>query len=338
MSTRVYTLQNTDPGQYFDVIRFALRKIKQVETKVDQLMDNVEEMKEAVKENKQEMNKVSDRVKKVEEQVGKLAEDSTDQVFEELREREARRLNLVFYGLQECAQEGATGRARQDWDIELCINICKALDLDYERDTFKFCRRVGPTGEGPHPLVVGFFTEMEKSMIVRRSKRLKDSEYRDVSVANDLTKRQRKEEKNLWAEVECRNNGRTADQIQKNLAWMVVGARGERRVVLQPSRPGLSSHRGRGRGGTRTGMIPVTRAGQLTGGNAQPLTNSGQGLRRTAARVRRPEGGEEEEELPQMEEGEQEEDEEETAAPLMARGPTKRKAALAPEGQPLDKC
>ena len=90
---------------------------------------------------------------------------------------------------------GATGKDRQKWDIDQAEKICGALDLNYDSDTFKFCRRVGPAGEGPRPMVLGFFTEMEKSMVVRRAKRLADNaDYSEVSVTQDLTKKQRKEE------------------------------------------------------------------------------------------------------------------------------------------------
>lgn len=257
----------------------------------------------------------------------KMAEISSDYVFEEIREREARRLNLVLYGVPECTQEGATGKDRQKWDMDQAVNICKILDLNYESDTFKFCRRVGPAGEGPRPMVLGFYTEMEKSMVLRRAKRLTtSSDYSEVSVAQDLTKRQRKEERDLWPQAEERNQRRTEAEVQKNLVWAVVGARGEKRLVLQPSRPppnnnnGTGWRRGRGQRGWR---LPAGRGAPLSGGNTQPQGRRGD-------QARRAEGTEEE-----MDDEDPVEVEEEVANPTAGRG--KRKAAAAPEGQPLDK-
>ncbi len=311
------------------------RKIRQVETRVEQIAASVEEVKDNVKENKQEMTTISEKVKKVEETVSKMAETSSDFVFQELREREARRLNLVLYGVQECNLGGATGKDRQKWDIDQAVKICGALDLNYDSDTFKFCRRVGPTGEGPRPVVLGFFTEMEKSMVMRRAKRLLESaDYSEVSVTQDLTNKQRKEERELWTQAEERNQNRSEAELQKNLEWAVVGARGEKRLILQTSRPppnnnnsGVRGRRGRGQ---RAWRPQQGRGRPLTGGNTQP-----QGPR--VGQPTRPIGQEEEMPL-EVEDLEEEREEGETATqPPAGRITTKRKAAAAAEGQPLDK-
>ncbi len=89
------------------------RNMRRVEQKVDGLADSVDEMKEGLQATKDELKKVSDKVTKVEEKIEAATERSSDMVFEELREREARRLNLVIHGVPECDIEGAVGKDRQ---------------------------------------------------------------------------------------------------------------------------------------------------------------------------------------------------------------------------------
>ncbi len=255
------------------------RKMRAVEAKVEELSDNVTEVKDNVKEVKDSLEKVENKVKQVEEKVNLAAEKSNSVVFEELREREARRLNLVLQGVPEHDQESATGKERRDWDLDHCMQICKAMDLEYDLDTFKFCRRVGVMDSGPRPMVIGLYTEMERSMMLRRAKRLENTTYKDVRIAPDLTKRQRQEERSMWKEVEDRNTNRTEDQLQKNLAWMVVGARGERRIVLQPNRQDTGPNSSRGWSGPRSRPPSWTgpRATARGGRPPQPRGRGGQG-------------------------------------------------------------
>ena len=81
-------------------------------------------------------------------------------------------------------------------------------------------------------------------MVLRWVSRLAGTNFSDVSIAPDLTKQQRKEEREIWADMESRNAARTEEQVQKNLFWAVVGARGEKRLLLQPARPELGLHQG----------------------------------------------------------------------------------------------
>ena len=308
------------------------KKMRQVEAKVDSLVNNVNGIKDDLEEVKDEAKKVSDKVDNLEVKLAGAAEKNNDTIFEELRERESRRLNLVLHGIQECDTAGATGRERQDWDKEQCLVLFQVMGLDYDSETIKFCRRVGPVTE-MRPLIVGFYTDTERSMVLRRAARLAGTDHSDVTIAPDLTKRQRKEEKDIWAEKETRNKNRTEEQLQKNLVWAVVGGRGEKRLLLQPAREGgQDSQRGRQRGRGRgrppigPGRMPLLRQAatgeQLGRGRGKTLQPGGRG-RRAA-----PGAAQELLELP--------EEEMETEIPG-TQGSQKRKAATSLDGQPPDK-
>ncbi len=104
------------------------RKMRAVETKVTELSETVEEVKENMQEVKRKISTLENLVKKVEEKAATVVEKNNDSIFEELREREARRLNLVLHGITECNGEAATGREKQAWDKEQCIGVFQAMD------------------------------------------------------------------------------------------------------------------------------------------------------------------------------------------------------------------
>jgi hypothetical protein len=94
-----------------------------------------------------------------------------------------------------------------------------------------------------------------------------------VDIGPDLTKKQRQEEANMKAEAVRRNMRMEDEDRSKNLAWQVVGPRGEKRLVkvyVDMEKERQSGARGRAapRGGsTRGGRTPPV----ASGANNQPL-------------------------------------------------------------------
>jgi hypothetical protein len=95
----------------------------------------------------------------------------------------------------------------------------------------KFCRRVGERGPDPRPVIVGLNSEEERRMILSRTRQLRGGRYDNVAVVPDLTRMQRRGEDKLSSEAESKNRNLTADDREKGLRWMVVGRRGEKRLI-----------------------------------------------------------------------------------------------------------
>ena len=317
------------------------KRVRELDNKVTDLQDSVSEIKDDLTSVKGSITKVEERVKKAEEQSTRVAEDNTKVIFEEMRDRESRRLNVVLHGVPEHPDQAAPGREKQKWDREQCNKISQVLCLNLSDNDIKFVRRVGAKEEGPRPLVAGFYTEMERSLLLRHAKKLEGTEFDSVKVAPDLTKRQRKEERDLWGELETRNNNRTEEQQQKNLAWLVVGARGEKRLVLQPSRAGPQRLQVRGRGRPYTRPAHLNRMGETqqtlqTESNIREPGRLTRGSDRALTRaLSQPTTMEETEEISPGTgtEGEAAE----MVAEVTVIAGTKRKAGTAMEGQPPDK-
>ena len=151
--------------------------------------------------------------------------------------------------MRELEKENPTGKEKNDWERAACKKIYEAVDLNVSEDDVKFCKRIGEKGREPRPLVVGFYSERDRNQLLRRAKLLDRTEYRDVQISQDLTKRQREEESDMRCEAEKRNGELSEEDKAKNLQWAVVGARGEKRLIKTTARDQQQQgFRGRGRG------------------------------------------------------------------------------------------
>ena len=242
-------------AQIDQVVKAYIERIKDVEKRVSNTESGLKDLDRKVE-------KMDEKMKGRDDKVEKRIQKGEENVFEEMREREARRANVVMYKVKELEDEKATGRERIDWDKKMCRKIFSAMELEMKEEDVKFCRRIGERGEEPRPLVVGFFSEIEKGRVLRRAKNLDKTRYKEVNICQDLTRRQRMEEEGMRKEAERKNEELTEEDKSKNLRWAVVGARGEKRLIKTTAREqgtgygtsqrGGGTTRGRTSEGTRT--------------------------------------------------------------------------------------
>jgi hypothetical protein len=251
-------------------------RMKQMEERLVTINQAVETNAGKITEVDKKVEKISSKLKERDDKADKVAKQTEFNIYEELKERDSRKLNVIIYGVGELTETGCSGKDRLDWDKKSCDNIFRALELELKGIDLKFCRRVGEKGTEPRPMVVGFYTETERAQLLRKAKNLDKTNYSEVNISADLTKRQRDEEKDMKKEAEKRNNLMSESEKAKNLEWIVVGARGEERLIKtvpreQPSRRGGETRGGRGRlRGSRGG---ITRGGLASGSNSIPIGN-----------------------------------------------------------------
>jgi len=272
------------------------RRLVEFETRFKDVEHRVVVNEAAVHETNKRVEAVERSQARVEEEMGKERENIRQERNEELRERESRRKNVVIHRVEEAGEWARTGEERRNWDLESCENIFKELKLNMRaKEVIKFCRRVGERSETPRPMVVGFKREWQKEDLLDNARELKNTRFEEVTVAPDLTKEQRKEEAELVREAERRNERRTEDDRAKNLVWMVVGAKGEKRIIKGTAREqyqgaGLRGTTSRGgallRGTGARGREPVVgrEVGEVAAGG--PAGAEGGGARGGGARGR----------------------------------------------------
>jgi TFIIF-interacting CTD phosphatase-like protein len=272
--------------------------MKQMEEKLTAVNQTVEGNTAKLKEIDRKLEQVDKKLEEKDDSLEKVAKKTEFNIYEELKERESRRTNVIIHGVGELTDKGCSGKDRLDWDKKSCDNIFRALELDMKSDDLKFCRRVGEKGDDPRPMVIGFYTEMERAQLLRVARKLDKTNYSDVNISADLTKRQRDEEKDMKKEAERRNTLLTETDKAKNWEWIVVGARGEKRLIKTVPREQPAQRTGEVRGrrgrprGTRGGTARggLSRGGVASGSNSIPISS------RPEVRVTEKEASSEEEE------------------------------------------
>ena len=147
---------------------------------------------------------------------------------------------------------------RQDGDIPIFLFPMYYCSIFHKKDNLRFCRRIGERGNDPRPIVIGLFSEEEKRHLLDTAKVLRFTQYEHITFVPDLTKGQRKGEQRLRDEAQRRNNQLTREDLEKNLKWIIVGLRGEKRLIKAVERENQGGRETRrppyngGRGGFNT--------------------------------------------------------------------------------------
>jgi hypothetical protein len=194
-----------------------------VEEKVEQ---NIRE----TQHNKQEIEQLKEELRRVRSAAEAEKEERSDALAEELREREMRRNNIIIHGLRE-PEHIHQARDKMENDRQTCGEIFNIIGARVRAADLRFCRRIGERGRDPRPLVIGMRSEEEKRTVLDRAGALRGSRLDNISVGPDLTKMQRRAEEKLTREAESRNGQLTTEDREKNLKWLVVGRRGEKRLI-----------------------------------------------------------------------------------------------------------
>ena len=156
------------------------------------------------KENEEEIIKLKEELAKEKDRVDKMMERNEQAQLAEMAEREEKRKNVVVHGLKE--PTGNDGRQRLEEDRASLDKIFTILDINVSAESdVEFCRRVGEQGERSRPLIVGFFTDWSRSILLKNARHLDGTEMEEVLVAPDLTQKQRAAERELLQEAERRN-------------------------------------------------------------------------------------------------------------------------------------
>jgi uncharacterized membrane protein len=214
--------------------------------RLKEVQEQAQEAINLAKANTKDTAELREKVEKQAEKIDKKMAQTEQDIYEEMNLREEKRRNVVLHGVQE--PTGVDGWTRMDEDRKMINKIFTELDVNITVETdVEFCRRVGEKSDKARPLVVGFYTEGAKNLLLRNSRYLMDTGMKNISVGPDLTEKQRRAEREMLAEADRRNQEELTEQDKaKNLSWKVVGRKGQKRLVKVFER---EQQRGRGRGG-----------------------------------------------------------------------------------------
>ena len=168
-------------------------------------------------------NKVVRLEKGSEETQGKDLE-STASIYEELQLREAKKRNIIVFGLEET--EGVPDRLAV---TQLLNEIDASADFHLYR-----AGKSSPT-DNKRPIVVKFLSIAQQEKVLHNASKLKGKEnYKTVSLSPDFTKRQRelnKQHENTLKDEAAKRNADLSQEQKNDGVWVPGGRRGARRLV-----------------------------------------------------------------------------------------------------------
>ena len=215
-------------------------RIRQVEKKQQELEESVRKLETGSAATEDRVSTLEDNLRHLSERT-KHDKDSiiaaaARHMSMEQREREARKGNVVVYGLPEPPYEIKDGNRRQDMDKNVVGDMFEAIGADIRNDDVKFSARIGKMTEAiankPRPLKLSFRNQNAKEHLFDKARNLPKTAFNEISISPDLTDQQRKEDKELMDETNRLNE--TNDDL--NFAYRCVGRKGER-VIIKTKQP-----------------------------------------------------------------------------------------------------
>ena len=186
-----------------------------------------------------EIDKVEAKANKVKDTEGEddpLIQKETiqEEVINEINERKAREKNIVIYGSAEEFIENS--KERREADRRTVEEIFQSCDIESSEVTVTKVIRIGKykkdeeteEDERPRkrPILVTLENPEMKATIFKKISNLNETKYSDIRVANDLSAKERENEKKLYEEAQRKNT-----MVSGDYHFKVRGPPWARRVV-----------------------------------------------------------------------------------------------------------
>ena len=194
--------------------------------------------------------------------VDSVSKNTTTTIFNEIRERDLRKNNVIIYNLDE--PQGSNKEERLTKDKKSLRDLCDEIDVKLNLDEdCKFVTRLGKFDkEKTRPMLVGLHNDDIKRSILSNARKLNKTKD-NIKISHDLTNQQRSEEKELLNEAETKNGERTEEE-KRSFKFQVVGRKGEKRIARVPIEEDENSQRRERRTSARRRSRSPPRRGSST--------------------------------------------------------------------------
>ena len=231
----VYQIENNGGGFWScKSCRSATAKLNK---KITEIFKKVEDLEEVTKENKSEIGALKEGQQNLDKEIENVKQsnlessaNSQKQVYAELRDREERKENLIIHNLIEPSPEMKNGYERKKADTASFREVLNSINIELDPEIdIKFLRRVGDGKNSTRPLIVGLENPVLRTKILKSSRKLADTRFKDVNIIPDLTKQQRQEDEEVRKHCDKKNEERVGEDL--NFMWKAVGPRGRKRAI-----------------------------------------------------------------------------------------------------------
>ena len=211
--------------------------VQQLRAEVERMKNGTEQVKEQIVVIKKEIETGMEQAKK----------EVKEEMTTEMRAKEEKAANIVIYGAKESSKDNAADRAAED--ERFVRDLAEEIEVEIIREIeAKFCAGRKPEGaEGgrPRPLIVKVSDKETRENILQRARFLgrKDSEWKNVFVALDLTQKEREDAKKKEDSMKEEAKKKTAEEAKNGTRtggrFVVAGMQGrDRWLAWRQERPG----------------------------------------------------------------------------------------------------
>ena len=199
--------------------------------KVSKLESNADQVKEGIVRVEKEVETGMERAK----------QEVRNEVSGEMREREERDANVIFYGVTE--DDESDVERRRDKEKQIVKEIATAAGVDME-DSMEVKFRLGrwdTERQKPRPLLVRIEDEEKRARLIANARKLgSTTRWKKVFINRDLTWAQRDEARKNDAKI--REEAEQKSDVAKNegrpVKYIAVGPWGKKRIIMVPESRG----------------------------------------------------------------------------------------------------
>lgn len=233
------TAQLHDMGKKVDHMESRKADKKELKKLDEEMKAGVAKVKEEVTQMKDDVTIVKEKVKLMEGREG-TSEGSTRDIIKEIQDREERRNNVVIFNLPESRSHDPEERVR--FDKEEIREIGKICQVNIKKDEMTKVIRMGKNGKDTRPLLLKFTSEEKKRLLLKNAEKLNSSRLSRIGIQQDLTTKQREEEKALKDEAD-RMTQELSDEEQGEYKYAVRGPPWARKVKkIRRKKPQIARH------------------------------------------------------------------------------------------------
>ncbi len=207
-------------------------RVNKLEEKVDKKADkeDVEEIKNKVEGLEEKINSTQENGPGNPQPSTSTGEGTTMEVIKEMKDQEDRMRNIIFFNIPESNSSDMNDRTKHD--KEEVKELTKFCNATIKKDDMIKAIRLGkkPTSNKPRPLLIELNANSEdkKKALFKNLSKLQNApaKYKSISVQNDLTQKQREQEKLLREEAKKKEEAASGEAKFK-----VRGPPWDRRIV-----------------------------------------------------------------------------------------------------------
>jgi len=160
-----------------------------------------------------------------------------NEVLKEMNDRESRKAEVIIFNLPEGCWKTATENTL-DHDKKLIKELFKELGFADNMCVPKYLRRIGKHQNqdgsdltNPRPIIVSFYTQNEKELVISKSKLLREcKQFKNIGIHANMTLMQREQIKMERELVKERNEKKTSLKKDEEWVWVSLGVIRKRKV------------------------------------------------------------------------------------------------------------